>query len=261
MPLVQGIDARGRPIFAPSPNSAPGAVPVVTGGAGVTGDKLMQAVDVVDPAPNKVEKYNSQTDYSPYENRTNSIVGQGQFATGQVQQQAANDVQKRLAARQAAASKSVDALANKYNSKKYNTGATILRDTNPRGSSGGGMSIEGTATTLRARLVAKVATQKGVDYQWGGESPRTGFDCSGLVQWAYGKLGVRMPRTSGPQAKMGTRAPISKLRPGDLVAHPGHIAVYAGNGMMWEAPHTGAQVRLVKVRRDMYGVRLHLPGD
>jgi cell wall-associated NlpC family hydrolase len=45
------------------------------------------------------------------------------------------------------------------------------------------------------------------------------------------------------------------------VAHPGHIAVYAGNGMMWEAPHTGAQVRLVPVRRDMYGVKLNLPGD
>jgi cell wall-associated NlpC family hydrolase len=46
-----------------------------------------------------------------------------------------------------------------------------------------------------------------------------------------------------------------------LVANPGHIAVYAGNGYMWEAPHKGAAVRLVPVRRNMYGVHLTLPGD
>ena len=56
---------------------------------------------------------------------------------------------------------------------------------------------------------------------------------------------------------MGARVPINKLRAGDLVAGPGHIAVYAGNGMMWEAPRTGLTVRLTRVRNGMVGVSLN----
>lgn len=123
------------------------------------------------------------------------------------------------------------------------------------GSGRGSTNTQG-KTDLRSRLVAMVAKQKGIRYKWGGTSEKTGFDCSGLIQYAYGKLGVKMPRTSGPQSKMGVRTPINKLKPGDLVAHPGHIAVYAGNGMMWEAAHTGTRVRMVPVRSNMYGVSL-----
>jgi cell wall-associated NlpC family hydrolase len=256
MPLVTGLDARGRPIFASSQGSPVAAIPPSSGG-GTPADKLMQAVDTVDPGTSPVSKYDSRVDFAPFTNRNDSVIGQGKFATNQIQQQAARDAQARLEASSNAAQKAIAAAAAKSGGRGSGS-ATIIRS-GTGGSSGGPSDAE--ATNLRSRLVAKVATQEGVAYKWGAESPKNGFDCSGLVQWAYGKLGIRMPRTSGPQAKMGTKAPISKLRPGDLVAHPGHIAVYAGNGMMWEAPHTGARVRLVRVRRDMYGVRLHLPGD
>lgn len=120
----------------------------------------------------------------------------------------------------------------------------------------------------RSQLLRIIAAQQGVPYSWGGGNTRgatygigrgartKGFDCSGLVQYAYAQIGIRMPRLAQQQALMGRRASIRSLRPGDLVAGPGHIAVYAGNGMMWEAPRTGLAVRLTRVRAGMTGVSL-----
>lgn len=120
----------------------------------------------------------------------------------------------------------------------------------------------------RSRLLRIIAAQQGVPYSWGGGNTRgatygigrgartKGFDCSGLVQYAYAQIGIRMPRLAQAQATMGRRVSIRSLRPGDLVAGPGHIAVYAGNGMMWEAPRTGLAVRLTRVRSGMTGVAL-----
>lgn len=236
MPLIQGVDSRGRPVYS---NPVGDAVPNNPGGR-VTPDKLQQAVDQVDPQE-QPQKYNSQIDYSFLNNRNSTIKQQGSAATERAKIAAQQALQERLARVQAASDASARGSAQNWDPSKF-VGA-------------------GTGTNLRQRIIARVASQKGVDYKWGAESPGEGFDCSGLVQWAYGKLGIKMPRVSGQQAKVGVKWPVNKLQPGDLVAHPGHIAVYAGNGMMWEAPHTGAQVRLVPVRSNMYGVHLTLPGD
>ena len=120
----------------------------------------------------------------------------------------------------------------------------------------------------REELLRIIAQRQGTPYSWGGGNAggptrgigrganTVGFDCSGLVQYAYAQIGMKMPRLAEQQAQMGVRVPWNKLRPGDLVAGPGHIAVYAGNGMMWEAPRTGLSVRLTKVRNGMVGVAL-----
>ena len=127
-------------------------------------------------------------------------------------------------------------------------------------------SYAGTAAdgSLRSKLVSGAAAFKGVDYVWGGESPK-GFDCSGLVQYVYAQMGVKMPRVSQQQATMGKVTPINQLQAGDLVgwgdspATAHHIAIYAGNGMVWEAPHTGAQVRLRKISPTEAGIMgIHL---
>lgn len=91
----------------------------------------------------------------------------------------------------------------------------------------------------------------GVPYVWGGESPN-GFDCSGLVAFALSQMGVNAPRTSEAQWAWVQKISQSELQPGDLIfetwpgeASPGHVAIYAGNGQIIEAPGTGQNVHLV----------------
>ena len=93
-------------------------------------------------------------------------------------------------------------------------------------------------------------SQRGVPYLWGGEGPG-GFDCSGLVQWAYARAGVVLPRVAQDQFDAGPFVPMgAPLVAGDLVffgtgpRSVTHVGVYLGDGRMVDAPHTGADVRI-----------------
>jgi cell wall-associated NlpC family hydrolase len=103
----------------------------------------------------------------------------------------------------------------------------------------------------RAANVALKAV--GVPYHWGGASPSSGFDCSGLVYWAYEHVGVELPHSSYALAGIG-RA-VKHLRPGDLLFFYGygHVGIYIGHGRMVHAPHTGSRVQVVKLGRSNYG--------
>lgn len=121
--------------------------------------------------------------------------------------------------------------------------------------------------SVREKMVAYAKQFLGVPYVWGGESP-SGFDCSGLVQFVYRHFGYNIPRVSYQQAATGTLVPLGKLMPGDLVAWDengrnvgaDHIAIYAGNGYVIEAPHTGATVRYRKLSKNegAFGVRMDI---
>jgi cell wall-associated NlpC family hydrolase len=111
-----------------------------------------------------------------------------------------------------------------------------------------------TSAVTGSAVVADAEQYLGVPYQWGGTSPTTGFDCSGLVQHVYGDLGITVPRTSQEQVNVGT--PVDSLadaQPGDLVffepgpSGPGHVGIYIGNGQMIDAPHTGTDVQIQSV--------------
>lgn len=106
----------------------------------------------------------------------------------------------------------------------------------------------------RQRAVAVARRYLGVPYLWGGTTPR-GFDCSGLVQYVYRKVGARLPRTSWEQARAGRRVPIAQMLPGDLVAWPGHVALYVGHGQVLEAPSRGVPVRIRSLTRDRWDAR------
>ncbi|WP_445283834.1 NlpC/P60 family protein [Streptomyces sp. DSM 118148] len=99
-----------------------------------------------------------------------------------------------------------------------------------------------------ARAAAAVAAARsalGRPYVWGASGP-SGFDCSGLMQWAYARAGVHLPRTSQDQRHAGRRIPLSQARPGDLVVYrsdAGHVGMYVGGGRVIHAPHPGAAVR------------------
>jgi cell wall-associated NlpC family hydrolase len=86
----------------------------------------------------------------------------------------------------------------------------------------------------------------GVPYSWGGTTPRTGFDCSGLVRFVYRRFGIRLPHSSWGDLSYGHRISRRSLRPGDLVFFygAGHVGIYVGHGRFVDAPHTGARVRI-----------------
>ena len=70
---------------------------------------------------------------------------------------------------------------------------------------------------MLAGAVQAAESQIGVPYVWGGETPGVGFDCSGLVQWAYAQAGISLPRTSGAQFDATTHIPLADIEPGDLL--------------------------------------------
>ncbi|WP_370466134.1 MULTISPECIES: NlpC/P60 family protein [unclassified Streptomyces] len=104
-----------------------------------------------------------------------------------------------------------------------------------------GVALSGRAGTA----VAAARRALGKPYVWGANGP-VGFDCSGLMQWAYAQAGVALPRTSQAQRYAGRHVPLSQARPGDLVtyrADASHVGMYVGNGQVVHAPYPGASVR------------------
>jgi cell wall-associated NlpC family hydrolase len=107
-------------------------------------------------------------------------------------------------------------------------------------------------------------SQRGVPYSWGGGSltgpskgvgdgaGTVGYDCSGLVRYAFAGVGVLLPRFSGDQYNAGRHVPPSQAKAGDLIFYgPGggqHVTLYLGNGQMLEAYDTGVPVRVAPVR-------------
>ncbi len=112
-----------------------------------------------------------------------------------------------------------------------------------------------------ARAVAAAASQLGVPYVWGGSSP-SGFDCSGLTQWAWGQAGVSLGRTTYAQRYDGPSVSLAQAQPGDLVFYNGfgHMAIYAGGGQIIHAPHTGDVVRYASVYIDGGPILIVRPG-
>lgn len=112
--------------------------------------------------------------------------------------------------------------------------------------------------TLGARAAAVALEAVGVPYRWGGSSPAGGFDCSGLVYWAYGRLGIELPHSSYALYGQGQRVELSRMKAGDLLFFYGlgHVGIYLGRGRMVHAPHSGRLVEVVRLGRSGYGGRL-----
>ena len=110
----------------------------------------------------------------------------------------------------------------------------------------------------------KLMGQIGKPYRWGGTSPRTGFDCSGLVYYAYKDLvKFRIPRTANEMYHLRDAAPVNRgeLQNGDLVffrtqgrGTADHVGVYVGNGKFIQSPRSGQDIQITSLSED-YWVR------
>ncbi|MEQ3553602.1 NlpC/P60 family protein [Pseudonocardia nematodicida] len=151
--------------------------------------------------------------------------------------------------------------------------ARIAQAPAPAPGGGGGGAPPRTGSAAMETVIDRAMAQIGITYAWGGGTARgpsrgirdggaadrhgdynkVGFDCSGLMLYAFAGIGVNLPRWSGNQANAGRLVPVSDMRRGDMLswARNGrtyHIAMYLGDGKMIEAPYSGASVKISPVR-------------
>jgi peptidoglycan DL-endopeptidase CwlO len=138
-------------------------------------------------------------------------------------------------------------LASQGSSEQARTMATLMRT---RTASSGGITFGG-AQAPNAKAAAAVywaETQIGKPYVWAAAGPDT-YDCSGLMLWAYDKVGIQLTHYSGDQFNQGKRIARADLAPGDLVFFGSpihHVGMYAGGDNFIEAPFTGENVRVAR---------------
>jgi cell wall-associated NlpC family hydrolase len=141
-------------------------------------------------------------------------------------------------------------------------------ESNPYGSvdgAGEAYKPDGSLSQSRQQLLSKTASYEGSPYKLGGRTAQ-GIDCSGLVMSVYNQLGfnIQSHSVSGQANSIpGVKTSVSNLRPGDLVVwgDNSHIAVYAGNGQIWDASRSkGTSLRPLWPNQ-VYGIAVRLPGE
>ena len=111
-----------------------------------------------------------------------------------------------------------------------------------------------TTNTIGGQALRWALTRRGDPYVWGAAGPSS-FDCSGLVLWAYAKVGISLPHFTGDQWNMGVHVGQNQLEPGDLVFfYPdiGHVGLYIGSGLMVDAPDFGEVVQVQPIMWSVY---------
>lgn len=179
---------------------------------------------------NQKEQYASQIAQAQQqaENYQNIITAQGKI----IQEQEA------AAAQAAAARANSSSSSSSYDGGGAGKGGSIAGDY----AAGGGKN-PGASTGVSGSSVVSYAMQfVGNPYVWGGNSLTNGVDCSGFVHEVYAHFGISTPRYSQAFKSVGQAVSFDNIQPGDVVVYPGHVAIYAGGGVIVEAQSTKAGI-------------------
>ncbi|PSR22609.1 MAG: hydrolase Nlp/P60 [Sulfobacillus acidophilus] len=112
------------------------------------------------------------------------------------------------------------------------------------------LSNRGSVSATAGAVIGLALKYLGYPYVYGGNTPSTGFDCSGFVQWVYAQVGISLPRTTFTQWNVGTHVSYDQLQPGDLVffttegVFANHVGIYLGNGEFISATEPGKGVMI-----------------
>ena len=183
---------------------------------------------------NQKEQYASQIAQAQQQadNYQNIITAQGKI------------IQEQEAAAAAAAAQAAAARANSSpSSSSYDGGGAGKGGSIASDYAAGGGKNPGASTGVSGSSVVSYAMQfVGNPYVWGGNSLTNGVDCSGFVHEVYAHFGISTPRYSQAFKSVGQAVSFDNIQPGDVVVYPGHVAIYAGGGVIVEAQSTKAGI-------------------
>jgi len=167
---------------------------------------------------------------------------QGQLAS---RQQLLSSIKSQITQLQAAEQAQQARLAAQARARLASTGATVLNASAGAVTSPQPAPVYAPPPSKYGGVVGIAMQYLGTPYVWGGASP-SGFDCSGLVMYAFAQIGISLPHSS--YAQYGYGSPVSRgdLQPGDIVFFDGlgHVGIYVGGGSFIHAPHTGDVVKI-----------------
>ena len=184
---------------------------------------------------NQKEQYAAQISEAQQQasNYQNIISAQGKI----IQEEEAAAAAAALAAQQAAAS-SGSSSGSSYDGGGAGKGGSIAGDY----PAGGGKNPSASTGVSGSSVVSYAMQFKGNPYVWGGNSLTNGVDCSGFVHEVYAHFGISTPRYSQAFKSVGQAVSFDNIQPGDVVVYPGHVAIYAGGGVIVEAQSTKAGI-------------------
>ena len=189
---------------------------------------------------NQKEQYAAQISEAQQQvsNYQNIISAQGKIIQEEEAAAAAAALAAQQRAAQRAAASSGSSSGSSYDGGGAGKGGSIAGDY----AAGGGKNPSASTGVSGSSVVSYAMQFKGNPYVWGGNSLTNGVDCSGFVHEVYAHFGISTPRYSQAFKSVGQAVSFDNIQPGDVVVYPGHVAIYAGGGVIVEAQSTKAGI-------------------
>lgn len=189
---------------------------------------------------NQKEQYAAQISEAQQQasNYQNIISAQGKIIQEEEAAAAAAALAAQQRAAQQAAASSGSSSGSSYDGGGAGKGGSIAGDY----AAGGGKNPSASTGVSGSSVVSYAMQFVGNPYVWGGNSLTNGVDCSGFVHEVYAHFGISTPRYSQAFKSVGQAVSFDNIQPGDVVVYPGHVAIYAGGGVIVEAQSTKAGI-------------------